>query len=108
LGQIVQGDRKDGAIVELRVKSPDVKDNVGCKGAAVKRRIYACCSYSETVIKSVVRIRLMKTEKTERVLMTCRVWRLAVALYLLVVQSRVYKWSINPFTNPNPVYSHTP
>jgi hypothetical protein len=19
----------------------------------------------------------------------------------------VYKWSINPFTNPNPVYSHT-
>jgi hypothetical protein len=28
-------------------------------------------------------------------------------LYLLVASSRVYKWSINPFTNPNPVYSHT-
>jgi hypothetical protein len=26
---------------------------------------------------------------------------------LLVVPSRVYKWSINPFTNPNPVYSHS-
>jgi hypothetical protein len=72
--------RRDGAIVELRVKSPDVKDNVRCKSAAVKRRIYVCCSYSETDIKSIVRIRLMKTEKTKRALMTCRVWRLAVAL----------------------------
>jgi hypothetical protein len=26
---------------------------------------------------------------------------------LHVVLSRVYKWSINPFNNPNPVYSHT-
>jgi hypothetical protein len=25
---------------------------------------------------------------------------------LSVVPSRVYKWLINPFTNPNPVYSH--
>jgi hypothetical protein len=25
---------------------------------------------------------------------------------LLVVPSRVHKWSINPFTNPNPVYNH--
>jgi hypothetical protein len=29
-----------------------------------------------------------------------------MALYLLVLRSRVYKWSINPFTNPNHVYSH--
>jgi hypothetical protein len=27
---------------------------------------------------------------------------------VLVVSSRVCKWSTNPFTNPNPVYSHTP
>jgi hypothetical protein len=27
---------------------------------------------------------------------------------LIVVPSCVYKWSINPFTNPNPVYRHTP
>jgi hypothetical protein len=26
---------------------------------------------------------------------------------LLVFPSVVYKWSINPFTNPYPVYSHT-
>jgi hypothetical protein len=30
-------------------------------------------------------------------------WRLAVALELFVVTSRVYKWSTNSFTNPNPV-----
>jgi hypothetical protein len=26
---------------------------------------------------------------------------------VLAVPSLVYNWSINPFTNPNPVYSHT-
>jgi hypothetical protein len=36
-----------------------------------------------------------------------KVWRLVIALYLLVVPSGVYKWSINPFTKPNPIYSHT-
>jgi hypothetical protein len=35
----------------------------------------------------------------------CELWRLAVALQLLVVPSRVYKWLIDPFTNPNPIYS---
>jgi hypothetical protein len=34
---------------------------------AVKRKLYTCCSYSETVIisalKSVARVRLVKTEK---------------------------------------------
>jgi hypothetical protein len=38
----------------------------------------------------------------------CELWRLAVVLQLIVVLSRVYKWSINLFTNPNPMYSHTP
>jgi hypothetical protein len=37
----------------------------------------------------------------------CELWRLAVAVQLLVLRSRVYKWSINRVTNPNPVYSHT-
>jgi hypothetical protein len=32
----------------------------------------------------------------------------ALALQLLIVLSHLYKWSINPFTNPNPVYIHTP
>jgi hypothetical protein len=32
--------------------------------------------------------------------------RLAVAR-LLVIPNRVYKWSINPFINPNSFYSHT-
>jgi hypothetical protein len=33
----------------------------------------------------------------------CELWRLAI---VLVVPSGVYKWSVNPFTNPNPVYNH--
>jgi hypothetical protein len=37
----------------------------------------------------------------------CELWRLAVVLKLLVFPRRVLKWSIDPFTNPNPVYSHT-
>jgi hypothetical protein len=36
----------------------------------------------------------------------CKVWRLAMALQLSVVMSYMYKCSVNPFTNPNPVYSH--
>jgi hypothetical protein len=36
----------------------------------------------------------------------CELWRLVVALWLLVFSSRVHKWSINAFTNPNPFYSH--
>jgi hypothetical protein len=32
----------------------------------------------------------------------CNVWRLAMALQLLVVPNSVYKGSINPISNPNP------
>jgi hypothetical protein len=42
-----------------------VKKEVGCKSAAVKRRLYVCCSYSDTVtvpvLKSVARKRLVET-----------------------------------------------
>jgi hypothetical protein len=38
----------------------------------------------------------------------CELWRLVVALWLLVVPSGVYTWSVNSFTNPDPVYGHTP
>jgi hypothetical protein len=37
----------------------------------------------------------------------CIELRLAVTLQLLVLPYRVYKWSINLFTNPNPFYNHT-
>jgi hypothetical protein len=48
--------------LQLKVESPAVKKRVSCKSAAVKRRLYVCCSYRETDIKSVARIRLVKTE----------------------------------------------
>jgi hypothetical protein len=35
--------------------------------------------------------------------MYCEVWKSALALQVLVVPSRMYKWSINPFANPNPL-----
>jgi hypothetical protein len=41
------------------------------------------------------------------VVVICELWRLAVVLQLLALTSRVYKWSINTFSNPNPVYSYT-
>jgi hypothetical protein len=53
-----------GDPVQLRVESPAVTKRISFKSAAVKRRLYMCCSYSKTVIKSVARIRLMKTEET--------------------------------------------
>jgi hypothetical protein len=37
------------------------------------------------------------------VVMICELWRSPMALWLLIVPSRVYKWSINTFTNRNPV-----
>jgi hypothetical protein len=39
--------------------------------------------------------------------MICELLISAVALQLLLVPSGVYKWSINPFTNPNPVCIHS-
>jgi hypothetical protein len=65
--QLYKGGREERAL-QLRVVSP-----------AVKRRLYVCCSCSETamitVLKSVARIRLDKTQKTSRVIMICKVWR---------------------------------
>jgi hypothetical protein len=39
-----------------------------------------------------------------RAVVNCRVCELAIALQLLVVT--ICKCSVNPITNPNPVYSH--
>jgi hypothetical protein len=60
--------RRIGQPVQLRFESPAVNKRVSCESAAANRRLYVCCSYSETVIitvlKFVARIRLVKTEKT--------------------------------------------
>jgi hypothetical protein len=44
-------------------------------------------------------------EDLVRAVVNCRVCESAIALQLLVVT--IYKWSTNPITNPNPVYSHS-
>jgi hypothetical protein len=43
-----------------------------------------------------------------RALVNYRVCAFAIALYSLLLLITMYKFSINPITNPNPVYSHTP
>jgi hypothetical protein len=49
-----------------------------------EKRLHVFCSYSGTVIitvlKSVARVRLVKTEKTEYVLVICEVCRSAIGL----------------------------
>jgi hypothetical protein len=62
------------------------------------------------LLEAVARERLVKTHQAGKGLagavVMCELWRLAVAQQLFVVPNRVYKWSINPFTNPKPVDSH--
>jgi hypothetical protein len=41
--------RTDRDPVQLRIKSPAVKERVNCKSAAATRSLYVCCSYSEAV-----------------------------------------------------------
>jgi hypothetical protein len=41
-------------IVDKRSAWATVKKRIGCKSAAVKRRLYVCCSYNETVIITVL------------------------------------------------------
>jgi hypothetical protein len=59
--------RRNGDPAQLRVDSLAVKKRVSCKSVDVKRRLNICCSYSETilitVLKSVARVQLVKTEK---------------------------------------------
>jgi hypothetical protein len=51
---------------------------------------------------------LVKTQQTENLVcdaVNCGVCELAIALYFLVVM--ICKCSINPITNPHPVYNHS-
>jgi hypothetical protein len=56
------------------------------------------------LLEAVIRERLMKTQQAGKdlacAMAICRVWRLAMTLSLRVVQSCVYKWSINPISKP--------
>jgi hypothetical protein len=61
------------------------------------------------LLEAVARERLLKTAGWIRLSGCCgdlRVVEIAMVLQLLVVTSGVCKWSVNPFTNPNPVSSH--
>jgi hypothetical protein len=58
------------------------------------------------LLKAVARERMVKTKQAGKDLACAvviyKVRRLTMALELLVVQSYVYKWSINPISNPKP------
>jgi hypothetical protein len=80
------------------------------KGIRLCKEDLMCCSYSEIgtipVLKSVARIRPVKTEDTSVcVTVNCKVCRSARALYYLllrVARSGVSKWSINPIIQSKP------
>jgi hypothetical protein len=63
------------------------------------------------LLEAVTRERLVKTQQAGKSLSWCRgdLWivKIRVAMKLLAVPRRVYKWQINLFANPNPVYSYT-
>jgi hypothetical protein len=87
--------RWDGAIVELTVDKSYAR-------AAMKKGLEPW-NWQIFTVKVVARERLVRAQQTGKGLadaVICEVWRLAIALWLLVVPSCVYKWSINPFTNP--------
>jgi accessory gene regulator protein AgrB len=56
------------------------------------------------ILEAVIRERLVKSQQAGKYLagavVICEAWRLVMALQLLVVSSCVYKWSINPISNP--------
>jgi hypothetical protein len=80
-----------------------------CTGGCDKRT-RAREAEESPLLEAVASERLVKTWQAGKGLagavVICKVWRSAVALKQLVVSRRVYRWSINSFTNPNPVYSH--
>jgi hypothetical protein len=59
------------------------------------------------LLEAVTRERLMKTQQAGKPLacavVISKVRRSAMAMYLRVVPSCVYKWSINPISNPKPL-----
>jgi hypothetical protein len=60
------------------------------------------------MLEAVARERLVKTQAGKGLagaVVICKVWRSAIALEVIVVPSGMYKWSINPFTNPYPFFS---
>jgi hypothetical protein len=71
-----------------------------------KDRAWACEAEESPLLVAVTRKWLVKTQAGKALAgagVICELWILAVALYFRVVCMR----SINPFTNPYPVYSHT-
>jgi hypothetical protein len=85
-----------------------------------KSRIYSVVRYSPsskdvntedeeaTALEAVTRrqpVKIQQAEKTVRAVVNCRVCELAIAPKLLVVA--ICKCSMNPVTNPQPVYSHS-
>jgi hypothetical protein len=96
----------DGDNVELIIVRFQLRD-IRCTG-----RTWAREAEESPLLEAVVRERLLKTLKSGEGLVfaavVCKVWRLVMALSLLVIPSRVVKWSINPISNLYPVYSHIP
>jgi hypothetical protein len=76
-----------------------------CTGGC-EERTWAFEIEESPLLEAVAREWLVKTQQAGKGLacavVVCELWRLAV-----VLQLRVCKWSVDPFTDPNAVYSHS-
>jgi hypothetical protein len=87
--------------IELRIEYVEVAVELGCE------RTYVCCGDSETVIKSVARIRLVTTEDTSVcVMVNVSMW-ISDSAVSLAVTSWLYKVPVNPIIqSKTPSNSH--
>jgi hypothetical protein len=96
--------RRDGAIVELTVAKSWVS---GCSPGSID---VSTEPEESPLLEAVARERCWRHSMLEEGLtgavVIYKMWGLAIALWLLIVPSHVYKWSVNSFTNLYPVSTH--
>jgi hypothetical protein len=82
-----------------------------CMGGC-EHRTWAREAEKSPILEAAARERLVKTQQARKRLSRCcdDLWVVEIsggAVIACSSESCVCKWSTNPFTNPNPVYSHT-
>jgi hypothetical protein len=74
-----------------------------------EERTSACKAKVSPLLEAFAKELLVKTwgQGLAGAVVICELWRLAVAVYLLVIQNRVYKRLLSPFIKPDPIKSYS-